>query len=517
MAQGERTSAEVTPANADNNTSWDELDKADETPIDNPEDTPESDNSQVETDDKGDWSDFDAPTEKDELGDKGPQYELIEPLPMEELPPGESPIPDELTSQEIGQVVGNRESAIKPDLKRLHNAVKAYEASVFDGKALSIADRALIARFGGEKFIKEQLELTLAQRYNEGQVISAYYANRGRISQREMWALTYWARQDGNKSVAVYAKERMEHYNNEKVRAIDIAVAQLRADGRFDPDYLTLDEADLVMDYKQSDLEFEACGRIYGERRAHTLAYLADHDRGEVKGSPAMQRDVDLAIRYLCEKRNCSPSELGEYYRNLANHIYYPNTNDFAETEAFVNGLIKQISQAEIDKAADSLGPDGKNYTAMIRALEHTFKKLFKLEKVGIKVIIDMSDDDKDGTLGFFSPTNKVLQINAKYIEKCMRRDYSKYSEEYIQAKVIGEIADTVAHELLHAYQEEYGRLNSDERSEMYVINGFDYVSPERGRTRYRDQTMERESFSIGSKIGNMVVSSYFNKKGGRR
>ena len=81
---------------------------------------------------------------------------------MEELPPGESPIPDELTSQEIGQVVGNRESAIKPDLKRLHNAVKAYEASVFDGKALPIADRTLIARFGGEQFLKEQLELTIA-------------------------------------------------------------------------------------------------------------------------------------------------------------------------------------------------------------------------------------------------------------------------------------------------------------------------------------------------------------------
>ena len=112
MAQGERTSAEVAPADADNNTSWDELNKADETPIDSPEDTPESDNSQVEMDDKGDGSDSDAPTEKDELGDKGPRYELIEPLPMEELPPGESPIPDELTSQEIGQVVGNRESAI---------------------------------------------------------------------------------------------------------------------------------------------------------------------------------------------------------------------------------------------------------------------------------------------------------------------------------------------------------------------------------------------------------------------
>ena len=516
MAQGERTSAEVAPADADNNTPWDELNKADEAPIDNPEDTPESDSSQVETDDKGDWSDFDAPTEKDELGDKGPQYELIEPLPMEELPPGESPIPDELTSQEIGQVVGNRESAIKPDLKRLHNAVKAYEASVFDGKALSIADRTLIARFGGEKFIKEQLELTLAQRYNEGQVVSAYYSNRGRISQREMWALNYWARQEG-KSVAVYAKERMEYYNNEKVRAIDIAVTQLRADGRFDPNYLTLDEADLVMDYDQGNLEFEACGRIYRERRAHTLAYLADHDRGEVKGSPTMQRDVDLAVRYLCKKRSCSPSELGEYYRDLADHIYYPNTNDFAETEAFVNGLIKQIPQAEIDKAADDLGPDGKNYTAMVRTLERTFKKLFKLESAGIKVIVDMSEDDKDGTLGFFSPTNKVLQINARYIEKLMQSHYSKYDEEYIQRKVISEIADTVAHELLHAYQEEYGKLNSDKRSEMYVINGFDYVSPEKGHTKYKSQTMERESFSIGSKIGNMVVSSYFKKKEGRR
>ena len=125
MAQGEKTSAEVAPADAGNNTPWDELDKADETPIDSPENTPESDNLQVETDDKGDWSDLDAPTEKDELGDKGPQYELIEPLPMEELPPGESPIPDELTNQEIGQIVGGRESAIKPDLKRLHNTVKA--------------------------------------------------------------------------------------------------------------------------------------------------------------------------------------------------------------------------------------------------------------------------------------------------------------------------------------------------------------------------------------------------------
>ena len=516
MAQGEKTSAEVAPADAGNNTPWDELDKADETPIDSPENTPESDNLQVETDDKGDWSDLDAPTEKDELGDKGPQYELIEPLPMEELPPGESPIPDELTNQEIGQIVGGRESAIKPDLKRLHNTVKAYEASVFDGKALSATDRALIARFGGEKFIKEQLELTLAQRYNEGQVISAYYSNRGRISQREMWALNYWAKQAG-KSVANYAKERMEYYNNEKVRAIDIAATQLRADGRFDPDYLTLDEADLVMDYDQDGLEYDACGRIYRERRAHTLAYLADRDNGQIKGSPAMQRDVDLAIRYLCREKHCSASELGEYYRELAEHIYHPNANDRAETRSYVDSLIKKIPQAEIDRAADSLGPDGKNYAAMVKTLEHTFKKLFKLESVGIKVIIDTSDEDKEGTFGFYSPTSKVLQVNAKYIETCMRNDYKNSDEEYVTTKVINEIADTIAHEFLHAYQEEYGKLHSDKRGEMYVINGFDYISAEDSYSKYRDQTMERESFDMGGKFGSMIVSSYLLKKGGRR
>ena len=78
MAQGEKTSAEVAPADAGNNTPWDELDKADETPTDSPEDTPEGDDSQVETNDKGDWSDLDAPTEKDELGDKGPQVQSLQ-------------------------------------------------------------------------------------------------------------------------------------------------------------------------------------------------------------------------------------------------------------------------------------------------------------------------------------------------------------------------------------------------------------------------------------------------------
>ena len=516
MAEGERISAEVASADANNNTPWDELGEANKAKIVNPEDTSEHDDSQAETDSKGDLSDFDAPTEEDELGDKGPQYELIEPLPMEELPPGESPIPDEPTGQEIGQIVGSRESAIKPDLKRLHNTVKAYEASVFDGKALSAMDRALIARFGGEKFIKEQLELTLAQRYNEGQVINAYYSNRGHISQREMWALNYWARQAG-KSVANYAKERMEYYNNERVRAIDIAVAQLRADGRFDPNYLTLDEADLVMDYDQDGLEYDACGRIYRERRAHTLAYLADRDNGQIKGSPAMQRDVDLAIRYLCRKKHCSSSELGEYYRELAEHIYHPNANDRAETRAYVDSIIKKIPQAEIDRAADGLGLDGKNYAAMIKILEHTFKKLFKLESVGIKVIVDTSDEDKDDTYGFYSPTRKVLQVNAKYIETCMRNDYKKSGEEYVMTKVINEIADTIAHEFLHAYQEEYGKLHSDKHSEMYVINGFDYISPKDDYFTYRDQTMERESFDMGSKFGSLVISSYLLKKGGRR
>ena len=208
---------------------------------------------------------------------------------------------------------------------------------------------------------------------------------------------------------------------------------------------------------------------------------------------------------------------MGEYYRELAEHIYHPNTNDRAETRAYVDSLIKKIPQAEIDRAADGLGSDGKNYAAMVKILEHTFKKLFKLESVGIKVIVDMSDEDKDDTYGFYSPKNKVIQINAKYIEKRMRSDYSKYSEKYIEAKVIGEIADTAAHELLHAYQEEYGKLHSDKHSEMYVINGFDYISPKDDYFTYRDQTMERESFDMGSKFGSMVVSSYLLKKGGRR
>ena len=150
-------------------TPWDTLKTAKEEQSSNPDSTAQYEPKSLEAS-EGTAEEEDLlapPTEEDEMDlDAVEEPEEIAPPPMEELDPGEELTGEELEKErlrgESGRQISKYESVIKGELRRLRKAVEAYEAHVFKGTPLSVVDMATIARIGGERVIRKQLELTLA-------------------------------------------------------------------------------------------------------------------------------------------------------------------------------------------------------------------------------------------------------------------------------------------------------------------------------------------------------------------
>ena len=89
---------------------------------------------------------------------------------------------------------------------------------------------------------------------------------------------------------------------------------------------------------------------------------------------------------------------------------------------------------------------------------------------------IVFSEDMPDGTYGGYSPETNRIEINVNMLDDSM------------------EAADTIAHEMWHAYQEQAAKDPSNPRAGEYQ-EGFDnYISPEYDFEGYENQMVEAEA-----------------------
>ena len=89
---------------------------------------------------------------------------------------------------------------------------------------------------------------------------------------------------------------------------------------------------------------------------------------------------------------------------------------------------------------------------------------------------IIFSNDMPDGTYGGYNPGSNTMEINVNMLDDSM------------------EAADTIAHEMWHAYQEQASKDPTNPRAEDY-LEGFDnYISPEYDFEGYEDQMVEAEA-----------------------
>jgi hypothetical protein len=89
---------------------------------------------------------------------------------------------------------------------------------------------------------------------------------------------------------------------------------------------------------------------------------------------------------------------------------------------------------------------------------------------------IVFSNDMPDGSYGGYSPDSNIIEINVNMLDDSM------------------EAADTIAHEMWHAYQEQAVNDPNNPRAQEYQ-EGFDnYISPEYDFEGYQNQMVESEA-----------------------
>jgi len=89
---------------------------------------------------------------------------------------------------------------------------------------------------------------------------------------------------------------------------------------------------------------------------------------------------------------------------------------------------------------------------------------------------IIFSDDMPDGTYGGYNPGTNTMEINVNMLDDSL------------------EAADTIAHEMWHAYQEQVAKDPNNPRAADYQ-EGFDnYISPEYDFEGYQNQMVEAEA-----------------------
>lgn len=89
---------------------------------------------------------------------------------------------------------------------------------------------------------------------------------------------------------------------------------------------------------------------------------------------------------------------------------------------------------------------------------------------------IDFREDMPDGTYGGYSPDSNTIEINVNMLDDAV------------------EAADTIAHEMWHAYQEQAAKDPNNPRAAEYQ-EGFDnYISPEYDFEGYENQMVEAEA-----------------------
>jgi len=85
-------------------------------------------------------------------------------------------------------------------------------------------------------------------------------------------------------------------------------------------------------------------------------------------------------------------------------------------------------------------------------------------------------DDMPDGSYGGYNPDSNILEINENMLDDSV------------------EAADTVAHEMWHAHQQEIANDPSDPRAEEYQECFDNYISPEYDFEGYENQMVEAEA-----------------------
>ena len=176
----------------------------------------------------------------------------------------------------------------------------------------------------------------------------------------------------------------------------------------------------------------------YGGKLAKDIG--VDLNAGAINASHALEK----------ESHN---DEIGEDLNDVGNEQLDPILDNFQE-DKWSDLSLEEKKQSMIDL------PD---YVASDTGNENPPKIVFR-------------DDMPDGAYGGYSPKTNTMEINVNMLDDSV------------------EAADTIAHEMWHAHQEQAANNPSNPRAEEYQEAFDNYISPEYDFEAYQNQMLEAEA-----------------------
>ena len=367
--------------------------------------------------------------------------------------------------------------------------------ALFDDEELTPEQEAELERYGGRAEIER-----LARVENANECAHYFWdiiehsGEEGAIfTRRELAAIEYWAEVD-NQSVEEYLRTQRERLKANREHVANDAHDQLVESGVYDKNRLSYIDHLATESFEDHEIIKDGKRVSYLKTRRKLIPCLAGTREKRPTGV-----EYDLALQYLTDDGKRSIAELEEQERERAKGVFEPTKEELEESEAFAKKMLEKIDSNEVEEAL-----------AVTRTVRELAEKIFKLfrsslgieERFARDILIEGDETiPSDSTsLGSYASTSHEIWIDLSAISGSRGAD--------IDATVARTCA-TIAHELLHAYQEQISNSTDEQYDDLahaYIINDKGYRYSRKGYDGYRQQLMEREAFAFGALVEGLVA-----------
>ena len=267
-------------------------------------------------------------------------------------------------------------------------------------------------------------------------------------------------------------KNEMERFDTEHDPYYQHLISEYRALIQQDEDVRshvqTIDAQAMMVAYYQ-DLPYDSKANVNNQHTFHTGVY-SDAELGL-----NVERETETVSVKEVEKVEEKATELPE---EIAEGNDDPETTKYFVDEVRAKETLENFSQSNWEK----LEPDEKKMA---------IKKLteYNQDILGIKepVKIEYYDKNVEGDYGGYDAESNTLFINVRNLEEGP------------------ETADTVAHEMRHAYQHMRASVLETNRDLSFAINFSRYIKPEQNQSAYEEQLVEKDADSYARRFKKYV------------
>ena len=185
----------------------------------------------------------------------------------------------------------------------------------------------------------------------------------------------------------------------------------------------------------------------------------------DIGGDATVDYGGDLATDNGVDLNTGVTSEINTDASNPWNSINGENLNDISESQLdLILDNFKEVNWDDLSLAEQKQSmTDLADYVTVDTGNENPPDIVFR-------------DDMPDGTYGGYSPDSNIIEINTNMLDDSI------------------EAADTITHEMWHAYQEQIAKDPSHPRALEYQEAFDNYISPEYDFEGYENQMVETEA-----------------------